>query len=178
MFFRPRVLEVSAEVLSLHYLQYRAWMATPLGALELLRGSLEQRPPFRLLLDVPLVRRDLQAAVNQAIPQLRGAADTSENVASGQMSEVLTRLEQTQIQLQYEEGRHHDADRKLQVLEEQLAALQRELHSTRLNLQVERHHGAGLQTELIHLRDQWREARLLLVQHRSADQARPAGEPQ
>ena len=51
MFFRPRVLEVSAEVLSLHYLQYRAWMATPLGALELLRGSLEQRPPFRLLLD-------------------------------------------------------------------------------------------------------------------------------
>ena len=146
MFFLPRVLEDSEDVLSLHYPQYRAWMSTPIGALELLRGSLEQRPPFRLLLVVRLVRRDLQAAADQAIPQLQGAAHTSGNVASVQTSEVLARLEQTQIQLQYGAGLHHDADRNLQMLEEQLAALQRELHSTRHNLQVERHHCAELQT--------------------------------
>ena len=41
MFFLPKVLEVSAEILSLHYPQYRVWMSTPVGELELLRGSLE-----------------------------------------------------------------------------------------------------------------------------------------
>ena len=109
----------------MHYPQYRASISTPLGAPELLRDRLERRPPFRLLLDTPSVQRDLQAAAEQTIPQLQEAAQTLGSVVGVPTSEVLARLEQTQIQLQYEAGLHHDADRNLQVLEEQLAALQR-----------------------------------------------------
>ena len=180
------MVHISAEVLTQEYEIYRAWVQTPLGALELLRGGLVQQQPFRLFLDSETARRDLVAAVERALPVVAGdpamadhlviseeqyraerrraeAATAALNAVLSLNVDLRAALARAEIDRAHLEGCHRDLQLHHGTVERRLTAAQQELAGVRFAIDVERRDLNASLVELARVRVQSHQAQLELV---------------
>ena len=178
------MVHISAEVLTQEYEIYRAWVQTPLGALELLRGGLVQQQPFRLFLDSETARRDLLAAVERALPVVAGDPAMADHLviseeqyraerrraeaATAALNDVLSlnvdlRAALARAEIDHLEGCHRDLQLHHGTVERRLTAAQQELAGVRFAIDVERRDLNASLAELAGVRVQAHQAQLELV---------------